>query len=38
MTGEVRLDVYRKGRIEESHVSDKAIWELIYFGDPIGTN
>ncbi len=36
MIGEARLDVYRKGDLAESHVSDKAIWELMYLGDPIG--
>ena len=38
MTGEARLDVYRKGNLADSHVSDKAIWELMYFGDPIGSD
>ena len=36
MIGAARLDVYHKGNLAESHVSDKAIWELMYFGDPIG--
>ena len=35
MIGEARLDVYDKGNLAESHVSDRAICELMYFGDPI---
>ena len=38
MIGEARLDVYRNGNLVETHVSDNAIWELMYFGDPIGTD
>ncbi len=36
MIGEARLDVYRNGDLAEAHDSDKAIWELMYFVDPIG--
>ena len=38
MIGETRFDVYRKGNLAETQVSDKAIWELMYFGHPIGTD
>ena len=38
MIGEVTLEIYHKGHLAEKHVSDKAIWELMYFGDPIGTH
>ena len=38
MIGEARLDVYHQGKLVETHVSNKAIWELMYFGDPIGTD
>ncbi len=36
LTGEARLDVFNKGKLIESHISDKAVWELMFFGDPIG--
>ncbi|KKZ14838.1 MAG: hypothetical protein TH68_03730 [Candidatus Synechococcus spongiarum 142] len=35
--GEARLDVYHKGHLVETHRSHKAVWELMYFGKPIGT-
>lgn len=37
MIGEVTFEVYEKGNLIEAHVSDKAIWECMYFGNPIGT-
>lgn len=37
MIGEATIEVYHKGSLAETHTSDQAIWELMYFGDPIGT-
>lgn len=37
MIGEVTMEVFEKGKLIEEYTSDKAIWECMYFGNPIGT-
>lgn len=37
MIGEVTMEVFEKGNLIEEYKSDKAIWECMYFGNPIGT-
>jgi len=37
MIGEVTMEVFEKGNLIEEYVSDKAIWECMYFGNSIGT-
>ncbi|MCF6367100.1 MAG: hypothetical protein L3J35_12995 [Bacteroidales bacterium] len=34
MTGKANLKVYKNNRLIEEHTSEKAIWELMYFGEP----
>ena len=34
MTGTAKLKVYKKEVLVEEHTSKKAIWELMYFGEP----
>ena len=35
-TGKAEIRVYKSGKLIEKHTSNKAVWELMYFGDPVG--
>ena len=35
--GEVTMEVFSKGNLIEEYKSNKAVWELMYFGNPIGS-
>jgi len=34
MSGNANLKIYKKDCLIEEHTSDKAVWELMYFGEP----
>ena len=37
IVGEATLEVYQKGHLIKEYKTEKAIWELMYFGDPVGS-